>query len=646
MNITVFRPFLFAALVTILLQACGGDDPAAGKDASSPPTDAGGGDGASPGEDGSGTTDGAEPDGSTGSPAVKTVPRRYTFRAIGGFSMGGISSSFIGLRHPEKFDIIGPMGCAVDLLDFIYTLRSEFFGGFCAPPQLGKMCRQPGKPQDFEHIITGSGLGKISRRTLQKDFNGAFISFGNPFSYNPAHPYLAAGFTREFLTKPDDERCKNPVRVENLFDVQYNPEGKFKAISFCDGADVKDEGLFDPSRARNPVDYALAIDLNDNGVRDSGEPVLFQWAEPFRDSGKDGKADKDEPGFDAASNPDPSKDNYDPLNNPYGSEGNNWYDEGEPYDDFGLDGVKDTKDRNKWDFGEGNGKFDFNPNFARFFDYDPIARLPKVDLSRLDFYMDVGIRDEFRFAPNMVKAVSVLKANNVEIQTFEGFDALSPDARDQSQTRIDWASKSRSIFVKYGKKDATPKEIADGDGGHVGTVPQVVDRPLTFLSFVSAHLPGGDYDKVNEMYVTKEFKFFSPAVNGEKSFWAILPPGYNRPDKVYPVVYLLHGIGMDAQDLLAVGAFLGDWQKRGLIQKMIIILPSGECAPGECPSSNFFANQVGWAKPGRNNEDSLVNDLMKYVDDNFKVKKEAIIEVPAEGPNKGWVPSSRPRVGQ
>src|SRR5207253_1086942 len=101
-----------------------------------------------------------------------------------------------------------------------------------------------------------------------------------------------------------------------------------------DGNDSDKLGLgkFDPSiQATNPAQILLAVDVNGNGKRDSGEPVLVQGSENWRDVGVDGLADKDEPGYDAQTNPDPNGDDYHYLWNPTGTE-NNWrYDQGEPF---------------------------------------------------------------------------------------------------------------------------------------------------------------------------------------------------------------------------------------------------------------------------------------------------------------------------
>ena len=70
--------------------------------------------------------------------------------------------------------------------------------------------------------------------------------------------------------------------------------------------------------------------------------ITQQPYEPFSDFGSDGLADKDEPGYDPVTNPDPNHDDYQYLRNPHGTDNNGTWDPGEPFDDFGLDGIAGT----------------------------------------------------------------------------------------------------------------------------------------------------------------------------------------------------------------------------------------------------------------------------------------------------------------
>src|SRR5690606_39439679 len=106
------------------------------------------------------------------------------------------------------------------------------------------------------------------------------------------------------------------------YDDEYNPDGSKPVISYCDGnqdgaSPYKNEWA---PGGRKPVNFTLAVDLNGNGVRDEGEPVIRSGHEPYRDCGADGLCNPDEPGYDPIDNPDPNQDDYDFVLNPTGLE--------------------------------------------------------------------------------------------------------------------------------------------------------------------------------------------------------------------------------------------------------------------------------------------------------------------------------------
>ena len=71
-------------------------------------------------------------------------------------------------------------------------------------------------------------------------------------------------------------------------------------------------------------------DINHNGIVEG---------ENFSDTGPDRLFSYQEPGYDMDKNPDPNGDDYGPITNPNGKEGNFRYDIGEPFEDCGLDGI-------------------------------------------------------------------------------------------------------------------------------------------------------------------------------------------------------------------------------------------------------------------------------------------------------------------
>ena len=161
-------------------------------------------------------------------------------------------------------------------------------------------------------------------------------ALGNPALYNPdpaAHGYAPPGVDATYLARAAADRCANPLVLTGFRDREFNPDGSLPVITFCDGGDGAALGLgvFDPAQPQgNPAEVLLAVDVNRNGRRDSGEPIITDPFEPFADVGDDGLANAAEPGYDAVANPDPSGDDFHALRNPRGTEGDHDRQAGEP----------------------------------------------------------------------------------------------------------------------------------------------------------------------------------------------------------------------------------------------------------------------------------------------------------------------------
>ncbi|MCA1829615.1 MAG: hypothetical protein LC689_22040, partial [Myxococcales bacterium] len=259
------------------------------------------------------------------------------------------------------------------------------------PPPLTRYSRS----QRFNHWAFTTNGGTFDRGAHLDIFRDLTLAIGNPLSF----PLTQARF--------DAATCSQPFVISHVYDPVYSPHGEHSAITFCDGdppimlcgdgtlvdwcaaAGLAGRPLAQPSDAAafcaahgggeheadksNPaeadawyghkgewpgcfagttkVPFALAIDLNANGRRDYHEPLLVQAHEPFSDVGADGCDDAHEDGkggcFATGTAPagtDPNHDNYDPVTNPGGTEGDGEWQPGEPFQDVGLDGVAGTAD--------------------------------------------------------------------------------------------------------------------------------------------------------------------------------------------------------------------------------------------------------------------------------------------------------------
>ncbi|TDS14323.1 enterochelin esterase-like enzyme [Maribacter caenipelagi] len=100
------------------------------------------------------------------------------------------------------------------------------------------------------------------------------------------------------------------------------------------------------------------------------------------------------------------------------------------------------------------------------------------------------------------------------------------------------------------------------------------------------------------------------------------PPGFNKA-KRYPVLYLLHGIGGDEKEWCTQGTpqvIFDNLYAEGKLEPMIVILPNGRAMKNDRAEGNIFSGDKIAAFA--NFEKDLLNDLIPYVEKNFKVYKD------------------------
>jgi hypothetical protein len=593
--------------------------------------------------------------------------QQFGWNAIIGVSMGGNAAMTLGLKHPERFDVIVDLGGEPGP-SMIYTLgmiRKFLFGGFCTADDeaagrglVGQLCPATSdKPEqyeiesDYEHMVyqAGDGVGLTLKRNLyMKASRDLGRALGNPALYNVANAYAPPGVDFSFFATDAATRCANPVVLDNFYDREFNPDGSKPVITFCDGGDTDAaKGVFDPNVAQtNPAELLLAVDLNSNGKRDSGEPVITNAYEPFSDVGTDGKADADEPGYDAATNPDPAGDDYHYLRNPLGTEGNGTFDPGEPYEDVGLDGVAGTCQAPAtgcYDYGEGDGMWTLSPNVERWYESDlqvRLAALTPEQRTHMAMWFDAGIRDFLNASVSTNQAVGqAMASGELPFAVYDGFGGLVAGATDATYdfTELPWDDVPHDAYLRYGNPDASMSEIEGGDGRHVGTANQIIYRIETGFSFIDHRLPDGNRDDALDGGVLmKGLTFTSPRTGRTSPYALSLPPGYTAPenaDKRYPVVYVLHGYGQQPDDLIALSAVIANHMiatepLATRIQKLIIVYVDGRCRPegdgvpvppgGDgCEGGTFYMDSpLG----GTAEMETNLLDLMDYIDQNYRTR--------------------------
>ncbi len=609
------------------------------------------------------------------------VKRRFVYRAMVGFSMGGGAAAVIGLRNPDKFDFLGPLGGepAGHLDYFMDMLRNSHLAGFCTAQdekagkgKLGALCPLPRGPLPGQHELLmsyekmlyqkGQGVGLTLKRDLyMRGVRDIMRAYGNPMYYNPEHPLLPPGVPASHLTQ-SSEVCGKPIKLAKLYDREYNPTGSKPVITFCDGNDssAKGLGVFDPSiKQTRPTQVYLAVDLNENGKRDSGEPVVVHALEPFSDVGVDGKADAAEAGYDAKTNPDPAGDNYHYLKNPAGTERNWHHDKGEPYEDVGVDGVKGTCQAKKgvkecYDYGEGNGKFDWVPAVDRWLKHDPLelyAKLTVAQRERLDVWADAGIRDFLNSHVATNGMMGQLARTGQPVRLYEAFTRLhGKDAPKYFDfVKVDWQNVGKNAYVRYGDPTLSQTVVEKtGDGRHVGTAIQVINRTLSFFAMAQKRWPGGDRETKNVDVTSSNFKknitFKSPSTGQDRPFAMFLPPGYFQKEnatKRYPVIYFLHGYGQTPDELIDLSSLFANYMvgttiaEKDRYQKFIIVYVDGRCRPGgkiplkdtgdRCEQGTFYLNSAVDKSTAK--METLMLELIDHVDKNYRTKKPADVEI-------------------
>jgi hypothetical protein len=607
--------------------------------------------------------------------------RHYTFRALAGPSMGGFGASLNLFAHPERYDALAVMGAdpGADLQYTAGMIYDYLYGGFCTakdgPNMIGKLCpttRTPLADQgelafSFEHMVsqTGQGIGLTLNRKLYLRANRDLArALGNTAYATPTPGYLPPGVPDSTVAAAPGDACQTPVVLKRFYDWRYNPDGARDVITFCDGSDSTALGLgvFDASvPATSPSQVLLAVDVNGNGRRDSGEPVLVQGSEPFDDVGTDGLADQDEPGYDPVTNPDPSGDDYHYLYNPTGTERNWRYDPGEPFSDTGVDGVPMSTGGCQvgsapgcYDYGEGNGTFDYAPGQAALRVLDPHTLIEALDpaaLERLDVYFDAGIRDFFNTEVATNSLLATLLARGQPVRAWDSFPALVGLAPATEATfdprQVDFSTFPRHGYVRYGDPDRSEADIeATGDGRHVGSVGQAVVRAKMLFYFLSRVWPGGDRAVADvEFGQSLVNAMFTQQSGRQTPYSVVLPPGYFAPEnasKTYPVVYVGHGLGMAPKDvaqlvLLMQPLMVDDkTPEAARMQKFIAVLVDGKCQPGGdvaqaplptsgdlCEAGAFYTNHVDGDYRGAD----MLLELEALIEQTYRVRPPADVMV-------------------
>ena len=526
------------------------------------------------------------------------------FRALAGVSMGAYGAMNLGTKHSDIFSTIAALGGPVDMQQL---LRDSVDDNLEVKPQT-TIPRDVGDDFTYDHLAPYP-----DRDTRVRMFQDLTIAFGNPFLHHPdaARQYLGSDSEPAHIGRDDQF---------GTFTAPTDPLG------FLDGGDENDDGLRQTNEqptlrtevsllakgslpmiasGATPVDVGgrLIADLNGDGIYDVGEGIVVNLSEPFQDTN-----------------------------------GNGVFDPGEPFSDFGLDGVAGTGD-----YGENNGEFDYDPDRANYIAEDPLTRvngLSAAAISTQRIYMDVGTKDQFGFARHYDHFVAALQAKGLSVAVQDGFSGDCADLPSPSQ---------QFLLVRYpaghiGIESVDPGDILEGNVCGEATVWQ---RFITMLGFLNESFPDGFYGPGGDFNLP-DINFNDPDINlpdldirgdvvsrdipspslapaggsaPNRSVVVYVPPAYFHSDKRFPVVYFLGGYGQKPKDFEHVSVLLDALILSGQLQNMAIAFLPG--AGGR--RGSFYVNhivpeeQVPNLDPvtsGRY-EDSTIDDLIPVVENDI-----------------------------
>lgn len=555
---------------------------------------------------------------------VEKRKRTYRFRGIGGISMGGAAFTFHA-RHPDEVDFVASLGGYVNFHYLQDYMARMIFGGFCdldtllanvdklndpdALPcgEYAEVTRPWEFDAGFNHWHYDDSGADWDRDTYHMVLSGLLTATGSITTYNPDHPILPPGVPLSWAEMGNNqEKCANPIIIgkPHNYNKEYNPDGEYNVITFCDGEEPIEggddnpdfwslKGAYDPTFDHNlPVLFAVAVDINGNGLRDYHEPIVLNHKERFEDVGTDGCADDKEDGDGGCAGggegEDPNLDNYDLLENHKGTQGDALWQEGEAYEDFGLDGVDGTGD-----FGEGDGQYSYNPHLRFELDNDPywwVQNADQDDIDAVDIMLDGGIRDTFHALTSNMGLYNLLKDREENTRIWHGYTEFKESLYPAMESTllmmiyylVDWSvpNLGKNFLVWYGNEDATEEEIADGDGKHVGTDTDIANRAAGMMLGPQFRYPDMDYSKCDKQGKIYSSTFYSKALENRITYAISLPPCYDQPeaaDLTYPVVVYLPGHGITASDAIAAGLIFNLLMQAGEVPKFILVAIEGQC---------------------------------------------------------------------
>ena len=139
------------------------------------------------------------------------------------------------------------------------------------------------------------------------------------------------------------------------------------------------------------------------------------------------------------------------------------------------------------------------------------------------------------------------------------------------------------------------------------------ERDLTLRAVFLAIVPEPEPDVPTEGTLDMSQTIASEILGGQQNYTIYLPPSYQtHPNKEYPILYLLHGLGQNYRSWETNGnlkAIADDAIANGICEEMIIVSPEAY--------GSFYCN--GYSQ-NMNYEDYFVNEFIPAIESTYRVK--------------------------
>jgi len=157
-----------------------------------------------------------------------------------------------------------------------------------------------------------------------------------------------------------------------------------------------------------------------------------------------------------------------------------------------------------------------------------------------------------------------------------------------------------------------------------------VARDGTFRTESLLYVPGDASDlywaKTGPKGSVHQIWYESPTLDLTRRMFVYTPPGYHESKEDYPVLYLLHGGGGDEEAWPTLGVaptILDNLINNGKAKPMIVVMTNGNPSQASAQTISPKLPKVEQSAGGMANmlfEKSLVNDVIPYIESNFRVK--------------------------